>query len=246
MPDISRTEATGITGTEEIAPDSERAASEVCDEEGRTTVESIVARRFASPFLRCRPVALDIRRRLARLPGHPLTLQRRREEQHRSTARDETAVTPTSRQMPHNERKTEKGVLEMGVMNEVEKSRLNILVVENEGLLRLSIMDMIEDMGHVGFEAPSADAALKFLADGRQVDVMLIDIGLPDMDGLNLARRARRLRPDLYLVFATGYGPRRLSDATAELMAGYLPKPYRMHDLEQALAGFATNPRPAA
>lgn len=120
-------------------------------------------------------------------------------------------------------------------MTRAEKSRLSILVVENERLLRHSVIDMLEDIGHEVFGASNADAALKFLDDGPPVDVMLIDIGLPDKDGREVGRQAREAHPGLHIIFATGYGLERMHDTIADLTAEFLPKPYRLEDLERAL-----------
>lgn len=115
------------------------------------------------------------------------------------------------------------------------KASLKILVVENENLLRHSIVDMLQDMGHDPLEAVSGNSALKLLAAGEPVDVMLIDIGLPDMDGRELAAHAQHMRPKLPMVFATGHDSSWIRGIEKTISAGYLPKPYRQHDLERVL-----------
>lgn len=122
-------------------------------------------------------------------------------------------------------------------MHSANDAKLKVLVVENEWLLRLSVLDMLEDMGHEGLEAPDGGAAIRLLDDGSPVDVILIDVGLPDMDGRDLARAARRLRPDLQMVFVSGHRAERLQQAAADLTAEFLPKPYRLEDLRRTLDG---------
>ena len=121
---------------------------------------------------------------------------------------------------------------------------LRILVVENEALLRQSVMDMLQDLGHEPVEAMNGSTAMRILGAKQPLDVMLIDIGLPDMDGRELAKSARAMRPDLHMVFTTGYVVTALRDMGADVMARYLPKPFRHHDLEMVLNGLVT-PRQA-
>lgn len=80
---------------------------------------------------------------------------------------------------------------------------MRILVVEDEPLILMSTTDMLETMGHVVFEAVSAEEALTNL--GREtIDVLLTDNRLPGMSGADLAVGCRRRRPGLGLIFASG------------------------------------------
>ncbi|HEX2264911.1 MAG TPA: response regulator, partial [Solirubrobacterales bacterium] len=80
-----------------------------------------------------------------------------------------------------------------------------VLIVEDEALILMAAVDMLEEIGHEVLTASNAEAAMAVLAGGDPVDVMLTDINLPDMNGEELARQARRLRPGLPVVFATGH-----------------------------------------
>lgn len=117
-------------------------------------------------------------------------------------------------------------------------STLKVLVVENDWLVRTSVMDMLDDLGHTGTAVPTGEKALRLLHDGDPVDLMLLDIGLPDMDGCQLAAKARDLRPELRIVFVSGYGPERLRAAANDLNAAYLHKPYLLADLRKAVNGY--------
>ncbi len=117
-----------------------------------------------------------------------------------------------------------------------DRRRLRVLVVEDEVLLRLSVMDMLADMGHEGLEAANARQALACIAGREPIDLMLADIGLADMNGRDLAREVRKLRPGLAVIFASG---RTLGDAHepgGDARMRYLAKPYRHDDLERLLA----------
>ena len=80
---------------------------------------------------------------------------------------------------------------------------LRILMVEDDDLVRMANCDMLSHLGHAVFEAGDAVAALEILAT-TAVDVLMTDIGLPGMSGGMLAAHARRTKPDLEVIFATG------------------------------------------
>jgi PAS domain S-box-containing protein len=79
-----------------------------------------------------------------------------------------------------------------------------ILVCEDDWLIRASTVDMLEDQGHTVFEAADAKTALGILSE-RPIDVLITDVGLPDMSGVMLAERAKALFSGLPVIFATGH-----------------------------------------
>ena len=123
---------------------------------------------------------------------------------------------------------------------------LSVMVVEDDVLLRRSVMDMLDDLGHTGIEVPNATAALRVLESHRPIQVMMVDVNLPGMNGRQLATIARGLRSDLRIVFATGHGSERLGQLADDPMARYLPKPYRLDDLENALNSLRIPSHPVA
>jgi DNA-binding NtrC family response regulator len=107
-----------------------------------------------------------------------------------------------------------------------------VLLVEDDELIRATTAEMLSEIGCLAKEASTAEEALKVL-DGGPVDVLLTDVGLPGISGLQLARDARSRRIDLSLVLATGDSGVR-SEA-ALLGAVLLLKPYDRDRLRQAL-----------
>ncbi|WP_265500882.1 hybrid sensor histidine kinase/response regulator [Paracoccus beibuensis] len=81
---------------------------------------------------------------------------------------------------------------------------LCILVCEDDVLIRISVVDMLKDLGHNVLQAGRATTALDLLSR-HKVDLLLTDVGLPDMQGDELARQARDRNPTLPLIFATGH-----------------------------------------
>jgi PAS domain S-box-containing protein len=113
---------------------------------------------------------------------------------------------------------------------------VSILLVEDNALIRADTAIMLEEMGHTVVQAGKAAPALTHL-EGQAFDLLLTDLGLPDMNGNDLAQRAVGLQPGLAVVYATGdsYLP-----AGCPQQAVLLCKPYGEDDLrgavEEALA----------
>jgi PAS domain S-box-containing protein len=114
---------------------------------------------------------------------------------------------------------------------------VKILYVEDEPLVRLATIDLLTSAGYSVSEAPDAERALTLLEGDSEIGVMVTDVGLPGMNGHELAAEARRRRPGLKVVFLTGYD----RDSATETLRRdpairYLDKPYQPGDLFRALA----------
>lgn len=80
-----------------------------------------------------------------------------------------------------------------------------ILVVEDEVLVQMLVVDFLNDLGFKTLEAQDSKGAMVFIEDQTQIDLMITDVGLPGMNGRELAEKARTIRPNLKILFATGY-----------------------------------------
>jgi CheY-like chemotaxis protein len=109
-----------------------------------------------------------------------------------------------------------------------------VLLVEDDPLIRMSTADMLEEVGFVVREAGSGAAALAEMAAGG-IDLCIVDVGLPDMNGLDLAARIREQAPEMPLIFATGHA--RLPEAESLANVVTLAKPYGDLQLREAIAG---------
>jgi PAS domain S-box-containing protein len=107
-----------------------------------------------------------------------------------------------------------------------------VLLVEDDELIRLTATEMLSDLGCKVMEASSAEEGLKAL-DQAAVDILVTDVGLPGVSGLQLAKDARSLRPDLCIVVATGDSG---IQSEAELLDAVLVvKPYAPETLRRSL-----------
>lgn len=116
--------------------------------------------------------------------------------------------------------------------NEKTVKDATVLLVEDDDLIRLTTTEMLNDIGCKVREASTAQEALKIL-DEQAVDVLLTDVGLPGVSGLQLARDVFARRPDLRVVFATGDSG--VKSEAAQLGAIFVVKPYTPESLRQGL-----------
>jgi PAS domain S-box-containing protein len=80
------------------------------------------------------------------------------------------------------------------------------LVVDDEPLIRLYVKEILEELGYAALEAPDGGGGLKVLRTDARIDLLITDVGLPNgMNGRQLADAAREVRPDLKVLFITGY-----------------------------------------
>jgi PAS domain S-box-containing protein len=111
-----------------------------------------------------------------------------------------------------------------------------VLVVEDDPLVRMAASEMVDALGFSVMVAEDAHLALEALRGVARIDVLFTDIGLPGMRGPELARAALTLRPDLKVVFVSGYAE---IDGPAIEGAMRLRKPYQQEELAEIL-GLAT------
>ncbi|MCW5734380.1 MAG: PAS domain S-box protein [Enhydrobacter sp.] len=80
-----------------------------------------------------------------------------------------------------------------------------VLVIEDDSAVRLIISDVLRDLGYACIEASDGQSALPMLTSNTPLDLLITDVGLPGLNGRQVAEIARRHRPDLKILFVTGY-----------------------------------------
>jgi CheY-like chemotaxis protein len=109
-----------------------------------------------------------------------------------------------------------------------------VLVVEDVALIRMTTVDMLEQIGFAACEAGDATEALALLQRDDEIDILLTDLGLPGMNGRQLVEEALRLKPSLKVIIASGYSaPKEEGGTPAGVL--YLTKPYDLQRLRQVL-----------
>jgi PAS domain S-box-containing protein len=108
----------------------------------------------------------------------------------------------------------------------------SVLLVEDDDSVRLLVAELLRDLGYACIEATGAEAAIPVLASSARIDLMVTDVGLPGLNGRQLADLAREHRPDLKVLFVTGYAQ---SVVGAEQTLGpnmdMIPKPFALDAL---------------
>lgn len=109
----------------------------------------------------------------------------------------------------------------------------SILLAEDDESMRKFLKKALERAGHVVVDAGQGDEALTEL-QLREFDLLLTDIVMPVMDGIELARRAAEIDPDMKIMFITGFAAVALNPANrAPHDAKVLSKPFHLRDLVQ-------------
>ena len=80
-----------------------------------------------------------------------------------------------------------------------------VLIVEDDPAVRVLVSTVLSDLGYAFVEARDADSAVPILDSLQRIDLLISDVGLPGMNGRQLAEIGRQLRPDLRVLFITGY-----------------------------------------
>jgi DNA-binding NtrC family response regulator len=109
-----------------------------------------------------------------------------------------------------------------------------ILVVDDQESMRDMLGDLLEMMGYESRAVESGPHALEVLGDG--IDLVITDLNMPEMDGIELMKRIKALRPALPVIVITGYGTfnterQVLSDGAD----GYIPKPCTINRVQETV-----------
>jgi CheY-like chemotaxis protein len=111
-----------------------------------------------------------------------------------------------------------------------------VLVVEDDGIVRALIVEVLDELGYRALEAADGPAALAILDSAPPIDLLVTDIGLPGLNGRQVADAARVRRPGLKTLFMTGYAE------TAAAASGFLEpgmammtKPFAMDALAKRI-----------
>ena len=80
-----------------------------------------------------------------------------------------------------------------------------VLIVEDDPAVRVLVSQVLSELGYAFVEAADADSALPIIESSQRIDLLVSDVGLPGMNGRQLAEIGRQIRPDLKVLFITGY-----------------------------------------
>jgi PAS domain S-box-containing protein len=117
-----------------------------------------------------------------------------------------------------------------------------VLLVEDDAIVRGLILETLSELGYHALEAADGPAGIRILESDQQIDLLVTDIGLPGLNGRQVADRGRQLRPGLKVLFMTGYAE------NAALASGFLDpgmemvtKPFPMEVLARRMRDMMEN-----
>jgi two-component system cell cycle sensor histidine kinase/response regulator CckA len=131
-------------------------------------------------------------------------------------------------------------------------NRAVILLVEDEAVVREITGQLLENAGYRVLESSGAAHALKLVREYQgRVDLLLTDVVMPEMNGIDLAEELSRLQPNLITVFMSGYAQSDLVRSIRASSATHVQKPftgnYLLSQIEEALrAGTGSQRAPHA
>ena len=119
-----------------------------------------------------------------------------------------------------------------------------VLVVEDEGAVRMLVVDALRELDYCVLEASDSKSALPLLQGPQRIDFLITDVGLPGLNGRQLAEVARQHRPGLKVLFMTGYArnAQNLGDFLEDGM-DLLTKPFTVDELALRVRTMLENPR---
>ncbi len=111
-----------------------------------------------------------------------------------------------------------------------------VLVVEDDPSVRLLVVQVLEELGYRAIETEGGRDATPILQSARPIDLMISDVGLPGLNGRQLAEIARESRPKLPILFMTGYAEQ-AADQAAFLAEGMeiITKPFAIDQLARRI-----------
>jgi DNA-binding NtrC family response regulator len=111
----------------------------------------------------------------------------------------------------------------------MEQVKARVLVVDDDPMLLSLLVDTLQTIGYEVVGAQGGVPALDRLAHNR-FDLMVSDIKMPDIDGIQLLKKVRRHYPGMPVLFITGYAsPQMIGEASPD---GFLAKPFRIQHIE--------------
>jgi CheY-like chemotaxis protein len=111
-----------------------------------------------------------------------------------------------------------------------------VLVVEDEVLVQMLVLEVLQDLDVQALDANDAASALTIIRSDAEIDLLVTDVGLPGMNGRDLAKAARTERPGLKVLFVTGYADRAQAGEFVGEGMDMIVKPFALDDLANKIA----------
>jgi CheY-like chemotaxis protein len=107
--------------------------------------------------------------------------------------------------------------------------RPKLMIVDDDPEVRIIVAEFLRDIGYEVIQAPGGAEALNLLEHNPDLRMIITDIRMPDMSGIELADLATRRQSDLKIILISGYF------VSQQVQRRFLRKPFRMRDLAAAV-----------
>lgn len=124
----------------------------------------------------------------------------------------------------------------MYAMADFSWRKRRILVVEDDAPVRDLLVRVLTDAGHLVVGAGDAQEAIQLAAQHGDLDLLITDLVMRGVNGIELARTLREQRPDLRILLTSSYRPAQLSGDSAALEAVFIEKPWAPAEMVECVA----------
>jgi DNA-binding NtrC family response regulator len=120
------------------------------------------------------------------------------------------------------------------------KHAFNVLVVDDEPMMRKMLFIILSEWGCKVLSAEDGEEALALATDAAcpEIDILITDLCMPGMTGVELAAELRAVRPGLKTIFVSGFSSEEIAAMEIDLSdAAFVSKPFQLHTIDEAIRG---------
>ena len=118
-----------------------------------------------------------------------------------------------------------------------ESKKLSFLVVDDEQQVRELMVEILNLLGHKTFSAVDGKEAMEIFNNNPDIDIVALDLTMPEMDGVETFQRMIQIKPDVKVILFSGYSPEEIKVRFTKGLApeAFLKKPYGLSALKSAI-----------
>jgi two-component system cell cycle sensor histidine kinase/response regulator CckA len=125
-----------------------------------------------------------------------------------------------------------------------ESKKLSFLVVDDEQQVRELMVEILNLLGHKTFSAVDGKEAMEIFNNNPDIDIVALDLTMPEMDGVETFQRMIQIKPDVKVILCSGYSPEEIKVRFTKgcIPATFLKKPYGLSALKSAICQAIQSP----
>ena len=129
------------------------------------------------------------------------------------------------------------------IIAQTEKGSGTILIVDDEKNVRNIAADMLKSLDYDILTAENGIQAIDIYREKRdEINLIILDVIMPEMDGMDTFNKIRELNPEAKIIFASGYSHHKETlQKSDDRLLGFIEKPFRLHELSKVVRGKLSN-----